>query len=152
TTTSDFCFATATELARRIRDREISSAEVTEAFLARIAAHNSTLNAIVHLLETDARARAKEADEADPQLEAHIRCRETSIRRARIPSSAHDEYAGVRRGPRCQASVGRGHRALLRQPRCAARAGFIWSGVQTLQIRQRTRFRWRKGGPQRLLR
>jgi amidase len=64
TSTSDFCFASATELARRIRDREISSAEVTEAFLARIAAHNSKVNAIVHLLETDARARAKEADEA----------------------------------------------------------------------------------------
>jgi amidase len=61
---SDLCYATATELARRIRDREISSAEVTEAFLARIAAHNSKLNAIVHLLKTDARSRAKEADEA----------------------------------------------------------------------------------------
>ncbi len=64
TPTSDVCYATATELARRIRDREISSAEVTEAFLARIAAHNSKLNAIVHLLETYARSRAKEADEA----------------------------------------------------------------------------------------
>jgi amidase len=64
TSTSDLCFATATELARRIRDREVSSAEVTEAFLARIAAHNSKLNAIVHLLQTEARSRAKEADEA----------------------------------------------------------------------------------------
>jgi amidase len=62
--TSDLCYATATELARRIRDREISSAEVTEAFLARIAAHNGKLNAIVHLFEADARSRAKEADEA----------------------------------------------------------------------------------------
>lgn len=57
TSTSDLCYATATELARRIRDREISSAEVTEAFLVRIAAHNSKLNAIVHLLETEARSR-----------------------------------------------------------------------------------------------
>jgi amidase len=64
TSTSDLCYATATDLARRIRDREVSSAEVTEAFLARIAAHNSRLNAIVHLLENDARSRAKEADEA----------------------------------------------------------------------------------------
>jgi len=62
--TSDLCYATATELARWIRDREISSAEVTGAFLARIAAHNSKLNAIVHLFETEARSRAEEADEA----------------------------------------------------------------------------------------
>jgi amidase len=62
--TSDLCYATATELARRIRDREASSAEVTEAFLARIAAHNSKLNAIVQIFEGDARSRAKEADEA----------------------------------------------------------------------------------------
>jgi len=64
TSPSDLCYATATELARRIRAREISSAEVTEAFLARIAAHNSKLNAIVHLFETEARSRAKDADEA----------------------------------------------------------------------------------------
>ena len=62
--TSDLCYTTATELARRIRDREVSSTEVTEAFLARIAAHNDKLNAIVHLLERDAGSRAKEADEA----------------------------------------------------------------------------------------
>lgn len=62
--TSDLCFATATELARLIRDREISSAEVTEAFLARIATHNDKVNAVVHLLETEARSRAKEADRA----------------------------------------------------------------------------------------
>jgi amidase len=62
--TSDLCYATATELARRIRDRELSSAEVTEAFLARITAHNTTVNAIVQLFEGEARSRAKEADEA----------------------------------------------------------------------------------------
>jgi amidase len=64
TSTTDLCYATATELARRIRDRELSSAEVTEVFLARIAAHNSKLDAIVQLFDADARARAKEADEA----------------------------------------------------------------------------------------
>jgi Asp-tRNA(Asn)/Glu-tRNA(Gln) amidotransferase A subunit family amidase len=47
TSTADFCYATATELTRRIRASEISSAEVTEAYLARIAAQNSKLNAIV---------------------------------------------------------------------------------------------------------
>src|SRR6266540_3489153 len=63
-TPPDLFYATTTELARRIRDREISSAEVIEAFLARISAHNSKINAIVQLFETDARGRAKEADEA----------------------------------------------------------------------------------------
>src|SRR6266536_4530379 len=62
--TADLCYATATELARRIRDREVSSAEVTGAFLARIARHNSKINAIVQLFEANALARAKEADEA----------------------------------------------------------------------------------------
>jgi amidase len=61
---SELCYATATELARRIRDRETSSAELTEAFLARIAAHNGKLNAIVQLFEADARSRANDADEA----------------------------------------------------------------------------------------
>src|SRR5262245_17814704 len=61
---SDLCYATATELARRIRDREVSSVEVTEAFLTRIAAHNTKLNAIVQLFDFEARLRAKEADEA----------------------------------------------------------------------------------------
>ena len=64
TSTHHLCYATATELARRIREREISSTEVTEAFLAHIAAHNGKLNAIVYLLDTDARLRAKEADDA----------------------------------------------------------------------------------------
>jgi amidase len=64
TSTSDLCFATATELARLIRIREVSSAEVTNAFLARIAAHNGKLNAVVYLPETDARSRAQEADAA----------------------------------------------------------------------------------------
>ncbi|RWL99815.1 amidase family protein [Mesorhizobium sp.] len=62
--TSDICYATATELAQRIRDREVSSAEVTEMFLTRIASHNGKLNAIVQLFEQNARSRAKEADEA----------------------------------------------------------------------------------------
>lgn len=64
TPTPDLYYTTATELARRIRDREVSSAEVTEAFLARITVHNSKVNAIVHLFDREARLRAKEADEA----------------------------------------------------------------------------------------
>lgn len=62
--TSYLCYLTATELARQIRDRQISSAEATEAFLARIAAHNGKINAIAQLFARDARARAKDADDA----------------------------------------------------------------------------------------
>lgn len=61
---SELCYGTATEIARRIRDRQVSSAEVTDAFLARIEAHNSRLNAVVHVFQRDARLRAKEADDA----------------------------------------------------------------------------------------
>jgi Amidase len=61
---SELYYATATELAQRIRDRDISSVEVIDAFLARIGAHNGTLNAIVLLFEAEARSRAREADEA----------------------------------------------------------------------------------------
>jgi amidase len=78
--TSNLCYATATELARRIRDREISSAEVTEAFLARIAAQNAKVNAIVHLLESDARARGGRRP-SEPQL-APLRPLGSGCRRA----------------------------------------------------------------------
>src|SRR5262245_2958239 len=64
TLTAEVCHAPATELARRIRDRELSSAEVTEVFLACIAARNHDLNAIVHVFDADARSRARQADEA----------------------------------------------------------------------------------------
>jgi Asp-tRNA(Asn)/Glu-tRNA(Gln) amidotransferase A subunit family amidase len=58
--TSDLCYATATEVARRIHDREISSTEVTEAFLTRIAAHNDKINAIAQLSQaTRAHVRRK---------------------------------------------------------------------------------------------
>jgi len=64
TSSSDLSDATATELAERVRAREISSTEVTEASLARMGLHDSKLNAIVHLFEDAARSRAKQADEA----------------------------------------------------------------------------------------
>src|SRR5438067_7981362 len=60
----DLTFATATELAAAIRERRVSSAEVVEAHLARIARHNPALNAVVTLDEEGARRRAREADEA----------------------------------------------------------------------------------------
>ncbi|NJL66183.1 MAG: amidase [Microcoleus sp. SM1_3_4] len=61
---SNLTFATASQLARMIRDREISAIEVLDAYLAKISKHNSKLNAICTLDEENARDRAKLADEA----------------------------------------------------------------------------------------
>lgn len=57
-------FVPAHQLARMIRDREVSAVEVLDAYLAQIAKHNSNLNAICTLDEKNARTRAKQADEA----------------------------------------------------------------------------------------
>jgi amidase len=58
----DICFLSARELARRIRTRELSAREVTEAHLARIEAVNPRINAIVTLT---AERALEEADAAD---------------------------------------------------------------------------------------
>lgn len=52
----------ATELAQRIANQQLSSQEVVEAHLSRIAAVNPALNAVVLVLADDARAAALEAD------------------------------------------------------------------------------------------
>jgi len=52
----------ATELAQRIAHRQLSSAEVVNAHLARIEAVNPALNAIVRVLADEARAAAVQAD------------------------------------------------------------------------------------------
>ena len=44
---ADLCFTTATELARRIRSRELSTADVMEAHLAQIDRVNPRVNAII---------------------------------------------------------------------------------------------------------
>jgi amidase len=63
--TADFSvFSSAAEQARRIQAREISVRDLVEAQLARIAAHNPRLNAIVTLDAAGALARAREADAA----------------------------------------------------------------------------------------
>jgi amidase len=54
----------ATELARLIAAKEVSSVEVVEAHLARIDDVNPRLNAIVRRLDVDARAAALAADRA----------------------------------------------------------------------------------------
>jgi amidase len=61
---SSLTFASAHQLARMIRDREVSAIEVLDAYLTQIAKHNSKLNAICTLDEDNARTRAKLADEA----------------------------------------------------------------------------------------
>src|SRR5205085_12633831 len=60
----EIIYSSATELARAIRDREVSSEEVVEAHLARIEEANPELNAVVHLTTEAGRARAREADAA----------------------------------------------------------------------------------------
>jgi len=57
-------FASATALARAIRERELSAEKVLEAHLRRIAAVNPRLNAVVPLPAESARARARAADQA----------------------------------------------------------------------------------------
>ena len=61
---SDLCSCSAVELARMLRDREVSATEVMQAHLTRTASLNSQLNAIVTLVADLALAKAKEADTA----------------------------------------------------------------------------------------
>lgn len=57
-------FATASELAGAIREKQVSAVEVVDAHLDHIGQHNPALNAIVTLDEEKARQRAQEADAA----------------------------------------------------------------------------------------
>jgi amidase len=57
-------YASAAELARAIRAKEVSSEEVVDAYLQRIEEVNSKLNAVVQLTADAARAQAREADAA----------------------------------------------------------------------------------------
>jgi amidase len=59
---NDLTFSSAHQLARMIRDAQISSLEVIEAHLAQISRHNPQLNAICTLDAENARTRAKSAD------------------------------------------------------------------------------------------
>jgi amidase len=61
---SNLLFTTAQELAKSIRQGQVSATEVLESHLTQIARYNRQLNAIVTLDEERARARAKEADKA----------------------------------------------------------------------------------------
>ncbi|WP_309744466.1 amidase [Chamaesiphon sp. OTE_20_metabat_361] len=61
---TDLTFAPAHQLARMIRERQVSSLEVVEAYLTKISQHNSLLNAICTLDTEHARRRAQAADSA----------------------------------------------------------------------------------------
>src|SRR5262252_2482979 len=61
---TDLCFSTAIELARRIRARELSVTEVVRAHLAQIERVNPKVNAIVTLTAERALAEAREKDTA----------------------------------------------------------------------------------------
>src|SRR5919199_3146886 len=60
----ELIFASATLLARRIHDRELSSEEIIEAHLRRIETINPRLNAVVQLAADEALAAARAADAA----------------------------------------------------------------------------------------
>ena len=60
--TTELCFLSATEIAKRIAAREVSALEVTDAHLAQIERCNPQVNAIVTLVADQARDAAKAAD------------------------------------------------------------------------------------------
>jgi amidase len=60
----DLAYMTATELAWRIRGRQLSPVEVVDAFIGRIEERNPSLNAFVYRGYEDAREQAREAERA----------------------------------------------------------------------------------------
>src|SRR5260370_21885205 len=58
----DIVFSSTTQLAAAIRAGRVSATEVLEAYLAQIATHNPTLNAIITMDAQRAYERAREAD------------------------------------------------------------------------------------------
>jgi len=61
---SDICFMTATEMARRIRSKDLSAVEVMSAHLRQIERVNPKVNAIVTLVADQAMEQARKTDEA----------------------------------------------------------------------------------------
>ncbi len=62
--TTPLHYQTATELAKRLRAREIGCLELLDHFLDRVERHNPALNAVIVLEAEQARERAREADAA----------------------------------------------------------------------------------------
>lgn len=67
---TDLTYASATQLAKLIRDRTLSSLEIVDIYLAKIVKHNPKLNAICTLDAENAREQAKKADEATVEGES----------------------------------------------------------------------------------
>ena len=63
-TTSDLAFASATQIAAKIRAKEVSCVEILDLYLDRVDAINPDLNAIVVDMREEARATAAELDSA----------------------------------------------------------------------------------------
>ncbi|HEY6762399.1 MAG TPA: amidase [Baekduia sp.] len=61
---AELAWMSTTQLAQRIRERELSAVEVLDATIARIEERNPSLNALVHLAFDEARERARAADAA----------------------------------------------------------------------------------------
>jgi amidase len=59
---AELAWTSTTQLAQRIRERELSAVEVLDAVIARIEERNPSLNALVHLAFDEARERARAAD------------------------------------------------------------------------------------------
>ena len=70
TASSEFCFLSATELARRIRVRDVSAQEVVSTHLTQIERINPQVNAIVTLVAEQAMMQAKQADERQARGES----------------------------------------------------------------------------------
>ena len=64
TAPAELAFASATELARRIKAREVGCVELLGMYLDRVDAFNADINAVVVDIRDEARARAEEADRA----------------------------------------------------------------------------------------
>ena len=58
----ELAYKSAAEIALRIRTRELSPVEVTDAFISRIEARNPSITALVFYGFEDARKRAKQAE------------------------------------------------------------------------------------------
>jgi amidase len=68
---AELAYLSAVELARKIRQREVSSREATDYFLARVAALDKSINSVVTIDAERARAEADAADAALARGEAH---------------------------------------------------------------------------------
>ncbi|MFD4820543.1 amidase [Peribacillus butanolivorans] len=60
----EIAYMSATDLAKKIKSRQLSPVEVVDAFIERIEERNKSLNAFIYFRYEDAKRKAKEAEEA----------------------------------------------------------------------------------------